>query len=139
MKALLCEGTFELRNRDALDFEINFLFSCRPPKRQSNNKFSPDAKKILHARRKKFRCAVDEIRNQVLECLVPLSSLSSSSAPHLFLQRPQLLNPHNFSFPWLQYCVGCSHVPKGPSTNIMRTQGFYIGNYSYGLGQVLAI
>ena len=28
---------------------------------------------------------------------------------------------------------------KGPSTNVMRTLGFYTGDYSYGLGQVLLI
>ena len=29
--------------------------------------------------------------------------------------------------------------PKGPSPNIIRTLGFYIGIYYYGLGQVLNI
>ena len=28
---------------------------------------------------------------------------------------------------------------KGPSTNIVRTLGFYIGSYKYGLGEVLCI
>ena len=28
---------------------------------------------------------------------------------------------------------------KGPSTNILRTLGFYIGNSQYGLGQILAV
>ena len=29
--------------------------------------------------------------------------------------------------------------PKGPSTNVMRTLGFHVGNYSYGLGNVLIL
>ena len=29
--------------------------------------------------------------------------------------------------------------PKGPSTNILMTVGFYVRNYEYGLGQVLII
>ena len=34
---------------------------------------------------------------------------------------------------------GVDRIPKGPSTNIIRTLGFYIGIYYYGLGQVLNI
>ena len=33
----------------------------------------------------------------------------------------------------------CLKYTKGSSTHIMRTLDFYIGNYSYGLGQVLII
>ena len=33
--------------------------------------------------------------------------------------------------------LNLSQFSKGPSTNITRTLGFYIGNYDYGLGQVL--
>ena len=32
-----------------------------------------------------------------------------------------------------------TYIPKGPSTNMIRTLGFYIGIYYYGLGQVLII
>ena len=35
----------------------------------------------------------------------------------------------------LPYNIG----PKGPTTSIRRTWGFYIGNCSYGLGQVFII
>ena len=33
----------------------------------------------------------------------------------------------------------CKYIPKGPSTNIIRTLGFFLGNCCKGLGQVLLI
>ena len=78
------------------------------------------------------------------------------SGPNYSIKRLWLLEPETSNIGYLgplgsveaiYFCFnklggpffGLAIYPKGPSTNILRTLGFYIGIYYYGLCQVLII